>query len=74
MSEESTTHDLVALTRRQFEAVNRHDMDAVMSCCTPDVVYDTSPGGMGLYEGPPAIRAFRDEGRAAAERLAEERE
>ena len=58
MSEESTTPDLVELTRRQFEAVNRHDMDAVMSRCTPDGVYDTSPDGMGLYEGPAAIRAF----------------
>jgi ketosteroid isomerase-like protein len=58
MPEESTTPDLVELTRRQFEAVNRHDMDAVMSRCTPDVVYDTSPDGMGLYEGPAAIRAF----------------
>jgi len=52
MPEESATPDLVALTRRQFEAVNRRDMDAVMSPCPPDI----------------------DEGRAAAERLAEERE
>jgi ketosteroid isomerase-like protein len=58
MSEASTTPDLVELTRRQFEAANRRDMDAVMSRCTPDCVYDTSPDGMGLYEGPAAIRAF----------------
>ncbi len=99
MSGESTTPELVELARRQFEAVNRHDLDAVMSCCTPDVVYDTSPDAMGLYEGPAAIGALLggwwdafvehalepeevrrtrvytdiDEGRAAAERLAEER-
>jgi hypothetical protein len=61
MSKESTTADLVGLTRRQFEAVNRHDMDEVMSRCTPDCVYDTSPDGMGTFEGPTAIRAFLDE-------------
>ena len=60
-------------------------MDAVISRCPPDAVYDTSPDGLGVYEGPAAIRAFIghiprvtvhadiDEGRAAAERLAEER-
>jgi ketosteroid isomerase-like protein len=58
MSEESTTPDLVELTRRQFEAANRHDMDAVMSRLSPDGVYDTSPDGMGVYEGSAAIRAF----------------
>jgi ketosteroid isomerase-like protein len=58
MSEESTTPDLVELTRRQFEAANRHDLDAVMSRFPPDGVYDTSPDGMGVYEGPAAIRAF----------------
>jgi ketosteroid isomerase-like protein len=60
MFEEATAPDLVELTRRQFEAVNSRDMDAVMRRCTPDAVYDTSPDGMGLYEGPAAIRAFAD--------------
>jgi ketosteroid isomerase-like protein len=58
MSEESTTPDLVELTRRQFVMANRRDMDAVVSRCTPDCVYDTSPDGMGQYDGPAAIRAF----------------
>jgi ketosteroid isomerase-like protein len=58
MSEESTTPDLVELTRRQFEAVNRRDLDALMRAVAPDAVYDTSPAGMGTYEGPAAIRAF----------------
>jgi ketosteroid isomerase-like protein len=58
MSEESTTPDLVELTRQQFDAVNSRDMDAVIRRCTPDAVYDTSPDGMGLYEGPAAIRDF----------------
>lgn len=70
MSEESTIPDLVELTRRQFEAVNRSDMDAVMSCFPPDGVYDTSPAGLGVYEGPAAIRAFIREWWDAFEELA----
>ena len=38
MSDDPTTRDLVELTRRQFEAVNRRDMDAVMSRFPPDGV------------------------------------
>ena len=70
MPEKSTTPDLVELTRRQFEAVNRRDMDTAMSRCAPDGVYDTSPDGMGLFEGPAAIRAFLDEWWDAFEELA----
>jgi hypothetical protein len=58
MSEESTTPDLTELARRQLEAVNRRDLDAVMTPFAPDAVYDTSPSGMGVYEGHAAIRAF----------------
>jgi ketosteroid isomerase-like protein len=58
MSEEATTPDLVELTRRQFEAVNRHDVDAVMSRFPPDGVYDISPSGLGTFEGPTAVRGF----------------
>jgi hypothetical protein len=50
MSEESTTPEVVELTRRQLEAMNRGDMDAVMSRCPPDGVYDTSPDGLIVYE------------------------
>ena len=74
MSEESTTHDLVELARRQLEAVNRRDMDAVMSRCPPDGVYDTSPDGLGVYEGPAAIRAFLGEWWDSFEELAFEQE
>ena len=56
--EESTTPDAVELTRRQLEAVNRRDLDAVMTPFAADAVYDTSPSGMGVYEGHAAIRAF----------------
>jgi ketosteroid isomerase-like protein len=58
MSEESTTPDLVELTRRQFEAVNRRDLETVMSYCPPDGVYDVSPSGLGTFEGQAAVRGF----------------
>jgi ketosteroid isomerase-like protein len=58
MSEESTAPDVVELTRRQLDAVNRRDMEAVMSLVSPDGVYDISPGGLGVFEGPVAIRGF----------------
>jgi hypothetical protein len=56
MPEESP--DLTELARRQLEAVNRRDLDAVMTPFAPDAVYDTAPSGMGVYEGHAAIRAF----------------
>src|SRR6266567_4534582 len=58
MSQESTTPDLVELVGRQLEAVNRRDLDAVMSFCPPDGVYDVSPSGLGVFERPVAIRGF----------------
>jgi hypothetical protein len=58
MSEESTTPDLVHLTRAAWTEVNRQDWDAVGSYFAPDAAFDVSPAGMG---------------RAAAEGLAEER-
>jgi ketosteroid isomerase-like protein len=61
MSEESAPADLVELSRRQVEAVNRRDMEALMRFCPPDGVYDTSPSGLGVFEGPTAIRAFLQE-------------
>jgi ketosteroid isomerase-like protein len=56
MSAESTTPDLVELTRSQFEAVNRRDLETVMSFCPPDGVYDVSPSGLGTFERPAAVR------------------
>jgi hypothetical protein len=58
MIEESTTPDLVELTRRNLEAANRHDLDAFMSVFAPDAVYDASRDGLGVYEGPGAIRGL----------------
>jgi ketosteroid isomerase-like protein len=58
MSEESTTPGLVELTGRQLEAANRGDLDAFMSVFAPDAVYDASRDGLGVYEGPAAIRGL----------------
>jgi ketosteroid isomerase-like protein len=58
MSEESTTPDLVGLTRRNFEAANRRDFDAALSFYAPDAVWDTSPMGLGTHEGLATIRGF----------------
>jgi ketosteroid isomerase-like protein len=54
---ESTTPDLVELTRRQSEALNRHDLDAVTRFFAP-VLWDTSAVGLGIYEGVTAAREF----------------
>ena len=69
MSEESTTPDPVELVHRQVEAANRRDLDAFMHPCPPDGVYDTSPSGLGVYQGPAAIRAFIKEWWDAFEEL-----
>jgi hypothetical protein len=74
MNEESTTPDVVELTRRQLDAMNRRDLDALMTAFAPDAVYDTAPDGMGVYEGPAAIRAFLGEWWDAFEELAFEPE
>ena len=54
----STPPDLPEVARRQLEAANRRDLDTLMSYASPDVVYDTSPSGLGVYEGFEAIAAF----------------
>ena len=56
--EESTTADLVEMTRSHIEAANRHDLDAFMSAFAPDAVYDASRDGVGVYQGPVAIRGL----------------
>jgi ketosteroid isomerase-like protein len=58
MPEEYPPPDLVELARKQLDAVNRRDLDTVMSVLAPDAVYDTAPSGMGTYEGHAAIGAF----------------
>jgi hypothetical protein len=85
MPDESTTPDLVEFFCRRLEAVNRWDLEAVMSFFAADAVWDMSPIDMGIFERGVAILVVDglverltsyteiDEARAAAERLAEQR-
>jgi ketosteroid isomerase-like protein len=57
-AEESTTPGPEELLRRLIEAFNRRDLDAVLGYLAPDVVYDTSHSGFGIYTGVPAVRGF----------------
>jgi ketosteroid isomerase-like protein len=56
MSEESPTRDLVRLSYRRIEAVNRRDLEAVVSFFATDAVWDMSPIDMGICVGHAAIR------------------
>jgi ketosteroid isomerase-like protein len=58
MSEESTTPDLVELTREVYKVATRQDLDALIAFFTPDAVWDLSHTGIGIFEGVPAIAAF----------------
>ena len=58
MSQESTTPDLVELTRRGYESFSRRDVDGMMRYYDRDVVFDLSPAGLGSYEGRAAVRGF----------------
>ena len=42
MTEKSTSPELTELVRRQFEAVNRRDFDAVMSFFAPHAVWEST--------------------------------
>jgi ketosteroid isomerase-like protein len=61
MPEESTTPDAVELTRKQLEAVNSRDFDAMMSYWGPESVWDMPEAGLGEYKGPAAIRRFAED-------------
>jgi ketosteroid isomerase-like protein len=56
MSEESTTPDVVALTREFCRAGGR--VEEEMSFYGPNPVYDVSPMGIGVFQGRTAIRRF----------------
>jgi ketosteroid isomerase-like protein len=66
MPEESTTPDLVEITRTALEALNRRDLDAMTSFFAPDCVWDT-PEGVLTFEGQAAIRGFLEDWIAAYE-------
>jgi ketosteroid isomerase-like protein len=55
---ESTTPDLVGMTRRLFEAGSRDDIDALMGFYAPNAVWDMSNVGIGTFKGVAAIRSF----------------
>jgi ketosteroid isomerase-like protein len=60
MPEEPTTPDLEEISRKNFEALNRGDIDAAMSVFRPDAVWDASAvatvEGGTPHEGLAAIR------------------
>jgi ketosteroid isomerase-like protein len=61
MTEESTTPDMLATTRQSNEAISRRDFGAVVAIFWPDAALDTSPVGMGVFEGREAIRGFYED-------------
>jgi ketosteroid isomerase-like protein len=68
MAEESTTPDLVELTRQSAEALDRGDLDATMSCYAPDVVFDRAEVG-STFEGLEAIRGFFEDWRGSFDEI-----
>jgi ketosteroid isomerase-like protein len=60
MSDESTTRDLVELTRRTFDAYNRRDFNAITRFVAPDAVYEAASLGTS-FEGVAAIRGFLED-------------
>jgi ketosteroid isomerase-like protein len=66
MPEESTTPDLVELSRDLLESANRRDFDAALSFYAPDVVWEGRELGAG-FEGAAALRRFFDDWSGAYE-------
>ncbi|TMA54695.1 MAG: nuclear transport factor 2 family protein [Deltaproteobacteria bacterium] len=51
----STSHERIA--RQVLEAWNTHDVERVVACYTPDLVY-RDPGTRGYVQGADALRRF----------------
>jgi ketosteroid isomerase-like protein len=68
MPEESATPSPVELVRDASEAVNRRDLDEVMSVHAADALWDASSTGAGIFEGAAAIRGFLEDWHGAFER------
>lgn len=66
MSKEFTTPDPVELVRKQLEALDRGDLDGVMSNVAEDVVLG---GRVDSFEGRAAIRGFLEDWFRAWEEL-----
>jgi ketosteroid isomerase-like protein len=58
MPEQSTAPEPVELTRRLVTSASRADVDAVISLCGQDTVWDVHPWGLGTHHGPDLIRRF----------------
>jgi hypothetical protein len=58
MTKDSTTPDLVELTRRSYRHGSARDWDGVMTIYGPDSVWDMSAVGLGVFEGCDDIRGF----------------
>jgi ketosteroid isomerase-like protein len=69
MPEESTTPDLVELTRGAFEAVSRRDLDALMHFYAPDALLDTTRTVGVAPRGRAAIRGLLEDWIGAYEEL-----
>ena len=61
MSGESTTPDLVELTRGLFARASSKDFDAMLGLHAPSAVWDLSDAGLGSFEGVDAIRSFLED-------------
>jgi hypothetical protein len=61
MSEQSMTPDPVDLARQAFAAVNRSDLDALMSLYAPEAVFDMTRTVGFAPQGRAAIRGFIEE-------------
>ena len=66
MPEESTTRDLVALTRQLFDAASSGDVDALMQFYAPDAVWETT---LVTLDGSAAIRERLEEWLGAFDEL-----
>jgi ketosteroid isomerase-like protein len=67
MSEESTTHDQVELVRGLVDALDRCDVDAVVSFHAPGAVVEAA---VGRFEGMAAMRGFIEDWLANYEEFA----
>jgi ketosteroid isomerase-like protein len=72
MAEESTTPDLMELSRRALDATNRRDFDAVASFYAPDAVYRGTE--IGTFEGAGAIRGLLEDFLGSYEEFQAERD
>ena len=61
MSGESTTPDLVELTRGLFARASSKDFDAMLGLHAPRAMWDLSDAGLGSFEGVDAIRSFLED-------------